>query len=383
MKYCYFLFVFASFITKPIMASELSPPSTMTLLETSCQDEIKKLCPKIEKGKALLKCLKQEENKISLRCKEDMSRAYLANQEFKGRSGGLNSLGGFNLTPSTSTNITYTGRMIPNNSSPSMSENKINFQVPLYIRESHSLSLLTQASILHLNQDLRLSTGTIIPKDYYRTELGSNYMQILPEKRSFGIRGSIGYNTNKPFIDSRDLSYSLSTSYSFPSSAQSTWVILLNLTNNGPFGNYIPIPGFIYFYRTSTFTGMFGFPFTSLQWTPSIPWTYSFSIFGLNINSEVAYGSIEHIQYLSGFSWNRQSYMLHNRVDEKDRLTFEEKKLFIGIRSPIFNILSSEFQMGDLFGRSVYVGNKLSHKDGGEAKIDSGLYASWTVKMIF
>ena len=269
MKYFYFFFTIGTNLLLHIsIASESPPPSPMALLEISCQDEIKNLCPKIERGKSLLKCLKKEEDKISLRCKEDMSRVYLANQELEHRGAGLNSFGGFNMTPNSSPSLTYTGRLIPNQSSPSMSENKINFATPLFREGEHSLSLSTQASVLHLNQALPLSTGTIIPKDYYRTELGTNYLETLPEKRSFGMRGSIGYNTNKPFVASRDLSYSLSSSYSFPGTVHSTWVLTLNLSNNGPFGNYVPIPGFIYFYRTPTFTGMFGFPFTSLQWTP-------------------------------------------------------------------------------------------------------------------
>jgi hypothetical protein len=328
--------------------------------------------------------LKQEQDKISSNCKEDLSRVFQSNQQLVHRGGGaLSGLGGFGITPNSSPSITYEGRLTPNQSSTSISENKINFSTPLYKGGSHSLSLSTQGSALHLGQTVSLNTGTVIPRDYYRTELGTNYMQILPEKKIFGVRGAVGYNTDKPFTSGRDLSFSLSSHYGFSNTDHSSWALTLHLSNNGPLTNGVPIPGFIYFYRSSSFTGMFGFPFASLQWTPSFPWTYSISLFGLNLNSEVAFGSIEKIQYFSGFSWNRQSYMLHDRTNEKDRLTFEEKKLFLGMRTPLFNKLSSELQLGDSFGRKVYIGNKLLNKDGGEEKLGSGLYASWMMKMIF
>lgn len=384
MKLLYLFFLIIVNFFNAAIASEVPPPSPMTLLETSCQDEIKTLCPKKEGPSALLACLKKEHAKISPLCKEDMSRVFQSNQQMSHRGGGaMSSFGGFSMTPNTSPSITYEGRLIPNQNSPSISENKINFSAPIYHEGGHSLSLSTQGSVLHLNQSVPLSTGATIPTSYYRTELGSNYMQMLAEKKSFGVRASVGYNIDKPFMSSRDLSFSLSSHYSFPSTDHSSWALILYLSNNGPLANYIPIPGFIYFYRTPTFTGIFGFPFASLQWTPTFPWTYSLSLFGLNLNSEIAYGSIDKIQYFSGFSWNRQSYMLHDRVDEKDRLSFEEKKLFLGLRTPLFNLLSSEIQLGDSFGRRVYIGNKLLHKDGGEAKMASSAYASLMMKMLF
>jgi hypothetical protein len=365
-------------------ASDTPPPSLQALLEVSCQEEIKRLCPTEEGPRSILRCLKTQQEQMSSKCKEDMSRVFQSNQEVSHRGGGaLSSFGGFGMTPSASPSIAYEGRIAPNHNSPSLSENKIVISTPLYKAEGKSLSLSTQGNILHLNQPLLLSPGTIIPKDYYRMELGAHYLQMLPEKRSFGVRSSLGYNTDKPLTDKRDLSFSLSGHYSFPSTDHSSWAVALYLSNNGPLANYIPIPGVIYFYKTPTLTGMFGFPFASLQWTPAFPWTLSTSLFGFNYNFEIAYGSVERSQYLFGLNSGRQSYMLHNRVDEKERLTFEEKKLFLGLRTPLFNKVSSEFQIGDSFGRKVYLGNKLFKKNGGETKMNSSLYASWRMRTSF
>jgi hypothetical protein len=305
-----------------------------------------------------------------------------SNKDVSSRSGGsMSAFGGFSMMPNSSPSLSYEGKLIPNHKNPSLSENKISLSVPAFKNNKNHLSFTTQASILHLNQNITLSSNVIIPKNLYRTELGSHYMHFNEDKSNFGIRSSIGYNSDKLFLGSRDLSYSLVTHYGFPKSENSNWALTLYFSNNGPFGNYIPIPGFIYFYRTSTFTGIFGLPFMSMQWTPATPWTYSLSLFGLNLNLEAAYGTVEHLQYLYGINFQRNSFMLHNRVNEKDRLNFEEKKIFFGIRSPLFNTLASEFQFGEAFGRKITIGNKMLNTSGGSAEIKSSFYVNWSLKI--
>lgn len=385
MKVFFLLFIFSLNFNPISMAADANGTARgpLSLLEVTCKEEIKTLCPKEESTRDLIGCLKREHEKISTACKEEMLRVSQANQQVVQRGGGaMSGFGGFSMVPSAAPAISYEGRHIPNRNAPSMNENKINFSTPLYREGNHSLSLSTQGSVLHLNESVQLSSGTKIPTNFYRTELGTNYMQKLTDKKSFGVRASLGYNSDRPFKNGRDLSFSLMSNYSFPSTEQSSWALTIYLSNNGPLANYVPIPGFIYFYRTSSFTGIFGFPFASIQWTPTPSWLYSFSLFGVNINSEIAYGSIDKIQYFSGFNWSRQSFMLHDRKESKDRLSFQEKKLFLGIRTPLFNRVSSELQLGRSFDREVYIGKRLLDKNDGNARINSSLYASLIMKMV-
>lgn len=82
---------------------------------------------------------------------------------------------------------------------------------------------------------------------------------------------------------------------------------MVMMSNNSPLGTYVPIPGFFYIYRTPTFTGLFGLPILSMQWTPVNPWSFSFSAFGPTIKSEVTYGTVDKTQFLPGLGWRRAS----------------------------------------------------------------------------
>jgi hypothetical protein len=154
-------------------------------------------------------------------------------------------------------------------------------------------------------------------------------------------------------------------------------------SNNGPLVNYIPIPGVSYLYKTDTFTGMFGLPALSIRWTPVFPWAFALAIFGPTVQSEVSYGSIDRVQFFSGFYWTRQSYIPSTRDNDKDRLTIEEKKAAVGFRTLIWGTMIGEFQLGQAFDRSVYIGNGLFNKDGGSVSIPADWYLSASIKVRF
>lgn len=287
------------------------------------------------------------------------------------------------MAPIMRPNISLEGKLIPNPKSNQFLESKILLQTPLYRDKDNSLSISLLGSELTLDKSIPLSSGTNIPTHYYKTDLGINFQHNLPENKSVGVRTTFGYNTDKPFHNGRDLSFSLSTSYSYKTSETSSWSLLLFISNNSPIANYIPIPGFIYTYKTSTLTGMFGFPFAFLQWRPEGLWSYSLSVFGINLSTEAVYGPRDSRQFFTGLSWLNQSYILHDRVNRKDRLSFEDKKIFLGLRSPLTEKFSSEIQLGESFKRKVYIGNSMRGHQLGEATIPSSLYLSALIKYLF
>lgn len=260
-------------------------------------------------------------------------------------------------------------------------ENKYNVSVPVYKSEAGGLFLSLAGSQLSLGESITLDSQVKIPTELYRLETGFQYFEQLPEKKRWGLKGSVGYASDKQF--SKDLTYSLSANYGYPDSENGYWMLMVFFSNNGPFGNNIPIPGFIYIYRTETFTGMFGLPVLAMQWAPVFPWSFSFSLFGPIIQMEAAYNINDEMQIFSGFNWNRQNYILSDRVNDKDRLTFEEKKLLIGVRSLISNTLLAELQIGQTFDRSAYIGSGFLNKDQGNASISSDIYSSLSLKMKF
>jgi hypothetical protein len=138
------------------------------------------------------------------------------------------------------------------------------------------------------------------------------------------------------------------------------WIYTLFISNNNPIANYVPIPGVIYLHKRERFTGLFGIPFSSIQWTPVDPWTLSVSIMIINFNAEISYGHRDQMQTFVGFSSAQQSFL----------------RAFIGVRSPITPKLSGDIQFGDSFDRRLSEGDSLRDR-----KREVGMGRSWFVGM--
>lgn len=352
------------FATSLASADDSKPMQPMPM--QSCEKDRVRFCSDKKELSDIRSCLIEHDKDVSTECKQELARFIQMRKQTVPRGGGaLSSFGGLNAMGPPVSLISYDGRYSPGSSSTSFIENKLNISAPIYKSEADTVSLSLAGSSFHLGNSLTLDSGKKVSTDLYRTEVGAQYFNQLPEKKHWGLRGSIGYAGDKPFTSSSDLTYSFSANYGFPGSGKGYWMLTAFFSNNGPLVNYIPMPGVSYLYNTDTFTGMFGFPFTSMQWTPVFPWSFSLAIFGPTVQSEVGYGSIDRVQFFSGFYWTRQSYILSKRDNDKDRLTIEEKKAAVGFRTPVLGPMIGEFQLGQAFDRSVYIGNGLFNKNGG------------------
>ena len=361
------------------------PAPTMTM----CEGQIALYCSAERETKDLreiLKCLVKNDDKLSTECKQEIQRYAQASRQTAPPGGGpLGALGGLTGAGSQVPSASYAGFYIAapgdNSATPAMTENNLNISMPLFKGETDTVSATVTAGNLYLNKPITLDSNIVVPNDLYRFDAGLQYTRQLPEKRSFGIRGSVGYTGDK--VDKKTESFNVSANYSFPGSKEGHWILMVFISNNSPLGTYVPVPGFFYIYRTQTFTGLFGIPILSMQWTPVNPWSFSFSAFGPTVKTEAAYGAIDQTQFFTGLGWKQQRYMLSSRLNEDDRLTFEEKNAEIGFRRPLSQSLYSEFQTGYVFDRSVYMGEGLFNKDSGEAKLDSSWYVKWSLRLAF
>ena len=321
-------------------------------------------------------CLIEHDGDVSTECRQELERFIQMKRQALSGGGALNPFG----APSGSL-ISYDGRYSPGPGSSSYTEHKMHVASPVHTSKTDSVSLFLTGATVHVGDAPVLDSGKRVPADLYRVELGSQYFRQLPENRNWGVRGSVGSAGDKPFARFDEVTFSLNANYGFPGSENGYWKLNVFISNNSPIGNYIPIPGFGYLYKTESFTGLFGFPVMSLQWTPVFPWSLSLGILGPNIQSEVAYGSIDRFQLFSGFYWARQNYIPSNRDHGKDRLTLEEKKAAVGFRTPLGGSMLAEVQLGQAFDRGIYIGSGPLNKDGGSASLPAEWYVSTALKL--
>ena len=346
-----------------------------------CENERLHFCNDDKNLSNLAPCLIHHRNELSKVCQQDLERYLLFRNQTSSRGGGaLSSFGGLNAMGPPLPLLSVDSRNSPGVSSPSFVENKFNVSAPVLKTEQETISLSLAGGDLHLGGPLTLNSGMKIPLDLYRVELGGQYHHPLADRKSWGLRGSVGSAGDAPFQNARDTTYSFNLNYGFPGSNKGYWLISIFFSNNSPLGNYVPFPGFDYLYKTDTFTGLFGFPVTAIEWTPIFPWAFSFGFFGPTLQTEVNYGSLDKIQFFSGFYLTRQSYLLSQRSTDLWRLSIQEMKYTLGIRSPIWSSALAELQLGRCFDRSLFLGNGLFNQDGGSLTLMDDWYASASLK---
>jgi hypothetical protein len=377
------VFIVFVVLTASLAAADDSKPMQPMPMQ-SCEKDRVRFCNDKKELPDIGLCLIEHDKDVSNECKQELERFREMRKQATPWGGVASSpFGGPNAMGSPVPFVSYDVRYSAGKSSTSFVENKLNLSAPIYKSGADTVSLSLAGSSFHWSDSLALDSGKEVPADLYRTEVGVQYDKQLPEKKRWGLRGSVGYAGDKPFTNSSDSTYSLGANYGFPGSGKGYWMLTATISNNSPLVNYIPIPGVSYLYKTDTFTGMFGFPASSIQWTPVFPWSFSLAIFGPMVRSEVSYGSIDLVQYFAGFYWTRESYILSTRDNDKDRLTIEEKKAAVGFRIPVWGPMMGEFQLGQAFDRSVYIGNGLFNKDGGSVSIEDDWYLSASIKVKF
>lgn len=277
--------------------------------------------------------------------------------------------------------VTYDERWSGNTSS--YNERKFSVTKPVMKTEKETMSLSLLGSQIQFGDTIFLDSGTELPTELSRVEIGTLYFHQLEGRRNWGLRGIIGYAGDELFKHGRDVSFTVTAHYGFPGTGYGFWMWTVFLSNNSPLLNYVPLPGFVYFYKTGTFTGLFGLPFATMKWRPTIDWSLGLSVVGTNVSSEIAYGSLDTWQFFTGFNWSRQSFILTDRAPRGDRLTLEEKKYGFGIRTPLLDMLDAEVQASYVYDRSIYMGQGLSNRDRGSARVNSSPYVSASMKAEF
>ena len=277
--------------------------------------------------------------------------------------------------------ISYQGRLSDGDSDTTgINEDRLNLMVPLMKFEDGFLFMPLTYSRLRIRDQLKLDTGTAVPQDFTSIEGVLQFIKNYADESNIGFRGSFGYAGDKTLGATNDNTFSLGAHYSFLDSDKDRWTLSVHLTNNGPIA-YIPIPGFMYQYKTETVQAQFGLPFMNIQWKPNDLWTTTYQMIILNINLETAYALTDNFSLLAGVYSNQQTYIVNERVDDKDRLSFVEDRVGLGLR--FGKTLRSEVMFGYAFNRSIYVGQGFMNRDRGLASLDSDNFLSWNVKLFF
>nr|WP_295902724.1 hypothetical protein [uncultured Bdellovibrio sp.] len=260
----------------------------------------------------------------------------------------------------------------------STSYQSMNFIAPVYKTDNEAVSFSLSGSQL----SIRPAQNNF--SELYDMQVGLGYTKALDEQRLWSVSARYGSASDKPFEDSTVTTLGITAFYSYPSDETSRWLLLVDYSNNRPILNEIPLPGFAYFYAPSkTFRGVFGVPFASVNWDYAEKWGLEiFTLVPWVFKGSINYKLNEYARIYTGLDFSQVTYYLYGRANRNDRLFYDEKKVFLGIKSPLSKSVFAELEAGHAFDRAFFVDENYTTDPKNPVDIGNAFYGKVTLRFI-
>lgn len=248
-------------------------------------------------------------------------------------------------------------------------------QQSIFTDEKHALSVGAkwQSLDFHENKD-----GL---RDYQNIQGSLNYKKTLEDKKFWSMNLSYGAASDRPFKDSRDGAIGAT----FIKKQSDRWMWLVNYSNNRPFLNNIPIPGFVYFHTMTREKALIlGFPFVywmtpvsskiSLRYFGILPWLHKLRLFWTGIDGYEPY---------IGFEQGPQTYFDSRREERWDRTFWFERKLSTGLEGRLMGIVRYDLSTGLAFDRTLFQARNYSEKKKSSQNFAASPFIGLSLKVNF
>lgn len=255
-------------------------------------------------------------------------------------------------------------------------------------KADESWSLLIQAADVLIKNAGQLPNGGMvagntvnIPDHFWNAGLGLQYARHFDEKRFWSASFSIASPSDAPYSSGRVMDFVGNAFYGFPNDENSSWILMLNFSNNRPFLNGIPLPGFAYSYNPSPgLRWIFGFPFAMVYWQMDPRWSFQAFILGASIiKSEVAYRVFGPMSLYAAIDFNQEVYLRKDRLRSSDRFFYAEKKLLLGVRSPLSKVLFADLSAGYAFDRAFFEAEQFNDRTDNQRELSKGGVVGFTL----
>jgi hypothetical protein len=217
---------------------------------------------------------------------------------------------------------------------------------------------------------------------FYNIQFGGSYRHYFSNDKSLGIMSSFGSSSDKPFKNGSDGTILVNSSYQL----NSKWVLLANYSNNRPFLNNVPLPGFIYVREQSRESSVIlGFPFIYIL-KPFYEGRFSIKYLGIlpyNHKIRVLYNNFSHLKPYLGFEQGALVFFESDRISKNQRTFWFERKAMMGFEKSFGPVLKIDGQLGNSFDREYFNARSFNRRHSEIRKIHDGIYASLNLKSSF
>lgn len=215
-------------------------------------------------------------------------------------------------------------------------------------KESWTISTMTHWMDVTPDQEQR--------QDLYQFDVGLTYSRVIEDNRFWALNGSFGSASDRPFKAPSVDTLGANFFYVNPTSPQTSWLFLVNYSNNRPILNNIPLPGFAYTYIPSkSFRGTFGVPFAMIYWEFVDRWSMNFfTLIPWVIKTSVDYSIKGPMKASLGLDFSQSTYYIYGRENRQERLFYDEKRMYVGFKSPLTRQMMAEIEAGYSFDRKFF-----------------------------
>jgi len=206
----------------------------------------------------------------------------------------------------------------------------------------------------------------IVPSELWDLQVGGSYFHPLEGGKMFGASLTLGSASDFPFWSLSETTFNVTASLLYPGdNPKSNYMVFLNESNNRPFLNYIPIPGFIWFYTPDPEDHLFlGLPFAgySHRWNHALlDEPLNFSIFYLvpaSLKVQFIQDLTSWLKVFTGLDFRQEMYLLRDRPTTATRLFYDEKRIFLGTTIDFSKSVELDLSGGYAFARRWFEGEK-------------------------
>lgn len=234
-------------------------------------------------------------------------------------------------------------------------------------------------------KELKLEPNNSPYPDLYDIKAGLAYSKTLENGKQWTVHSSFGSASDKPFTSAKDNTLNITAIYTSPIDPVKKWLYFLNYSNNRSFLNNVPLPGIAWMYTPSReFALILGAPFLFLNWQFSEKMGLStFTLLPYTFRGQIYYRMNPVSQVYFGLDASQMVHYLHDREKDKERLFYDERKIFIGAKSPLAKGLMAEAELGYAFDRKFFSAENYSWRPEDATNIGSAPFARLQLKYIF
>jgi hypothetical protein len=252
-----------------------------------------------------------------------------------GRFGAMAGLNGASpaVLALTDRSVWYPGQHVSGQSSDlGFVKESIGFTVPLYRDGPNSIAFNSNVGALIFQTHALLpDTGQPFPDTIWNIRFGMNYSHLFANEWFAMLGVSVGSASDRPFEAWRDVNFGLFGSLRIPQGERNAWLLSLAYSplSQLPF----PVPGVAFQWWPNDWLRMnIGLPFQVIL-TPTPDWTFTASYMLLTtIHTQLSYRVAPCVRVYGGFDWTNEGFQLANRVNDRDRFLYYEKRLNVGAK---------------------------------------------------